>query len=505
MITEVLNQLLQPATIGALVFGTVLGTVIGVLPGLSATMALALLIPVTFLMDPIPGIILLIAVYTSGMYGGSISAILLYAPGTPSNAATSLDGYPMTRQGLGYKAIVVATVSSVTGGLIGGIFLMATGPAVARVSLAFGPQEYFLVAIFGLTIIGGLAGNSLLRGILAALFGLAVSIVGIDAQSGKQRLTFGSQELQSGLEMIPAMIGLFAVAQIIVLLGEPKDVGNKVPKQNTRFRAAIPNWSEWRRFSPTIAKSSVIGSGVGLLPGAGGDIASWVSYNEAKRSSKRPEMFGTGVSEGVAAPEAANNAVVGGSLIPTLTLGIPGSAATAVLLGGLIMKGLVPGHQLFSEQAVETYSIISGFMIATVLMGIVGLVLARYMVRVADAPVGLVAIVITVLSVLGSFAIRNSMFDVLVMLCFAGVGYALRAMQINAAPVILGIILGPIAESGYRQSQTIAGDDNFWLSLLERPISVTLLVLIGLAVAVTFLQQRKVNKRLRESVTSSAS
>lgn len=500
MITDVLYELVQPATIGAIIFGTFLGTIIGVLPGLSATMALALLIPVTFMMDPIPGIILLVAVYTSGVYGGTISAILLYAPGTPSNAATSLDGYPMTRQGLGYKAIVIATVSSVIGGIIGGIFLISVGPGVARVSLAFGPQEYFLIAIFGLTIIGGLAGNSLLRGILAALFGLSVSIVGIDSQSGNSRLTFGTQELHSGLEMIPAMIGLFAVAQIIVLVGEPKNTEKTIPKQNTKFKAAMPSWREWRAMSPTIGKSSVIGSGVGILPGAGGDIASWIAYNEAKRSSKRPELFGKGAPEGVAAPESANNAVVGGALIPTLTLGIPGSAATAVLLGGLIMKGLVPGHQLFSTQAVETYSIIGGFMIATVLMGVVGIVLARYMVRVADAPVGLLAIVIMVLSVLGSFAIRNSMFDVFVMLCFAGVGYALRAMQVNAAPVILGIILGPIAEHGYRQSQTIAGDENFWLSLWDRPISVTLIVLIILAVLVTFLQQRKINKRIRNEV-----
>ncbi|WFP16201.1 tripartite tricarboxylate transporter permease [Citricoccus muralis] len=478
MFVDVIGEVFQPASLIAILLGTVIGVVIGALPGLSATMAIALLIPVTFLMEPIPGIILLVTVYTAGVYGGSISAILLYTPGTPANAAASLDGYPLTKQGLGYRAIIIATVSSMAGGILSAIALVLFAPLLSRISLVFGPQEYFWVAIFGLTIIGGLAGNSLLKGIIAALLGLSLSFVGIDNMVGTQRLTFGVQGLQSGVQMIPAMIGLFAVAQLVVLLRQPHDSSKKIPKQETSLRKSNLSFIEWIRISPTIIKSGVIGTGVGVLPGAGGDIASWIAYNEAKRASKTPEKFGTGHYPAIAAPESSNNAVVGGALIPTLTLGIPGSTATAILLGGLIMKGLVPGHELFTRNAVETYSIIAGFMIGTILMGIVGLLLARYVVKVADAPVAVLVAVIIALSVLGAYAIRNSMFDVVMMLVFGLIGYGLRVLNISAAPVILGLILGPIAERGFRQTMTIVGDENIWLSFLTRPISVVLIVLI---------------------------
>lgn len=478
MFIEVINEVLQPASLLAIVAGTVIGVVIGGLPGLSATMAIALLIPVTFLMDPIPGLILLVTVYTAGVYGGSISAILLYTPGTPANAATSLDGYPLTRQGKGYRAIIIATIASMSGGVISAIALILFAPLLAQISIVFGPQEYFWVALFGLTVIGGLAGNSLLKGIIAALLGLALSFVGIDNMVGTQRLTFDVQGLQSGVQMIPAMIGLFAVAQLIVLLQNPADSGKDIPKQETSLRKSNLSFKDWLRITPTIVKSGFIGTGVGILPGAGGDIASWISYNEAKRASKTPEKFGTGHYPAIAASESANNAVVGGALIPTLTLGIPGSTATAILLGGLIMKGLVPGHELFTRNAVETYSIIAGFIIGTILMGIVGLAVARYVVKVADAPVGVLVAVIIALSVLGSFAIRNSMFDVVVMLVFGLVGYGLRVLNISAAPVILGLILGPIAERGFRQTLTIVGDNNIWLSFLTRPVSVILICMI---------------------------
>lgn len=495
MINEVIPELLQPASVMAILGGALIGVVIGSLPGLSATMALALLIPVTFLMDPIPGIILLASVYTGGVYGGTISSILLYAPGTPANAASSLDGYPMTRQGHGLRAIIIASVASVSGGLISGLALILFAPMLARVSLTFGPQEYFWVAMFGLTVIGGLAGSSLAKGLLAALLGLSISIIGIDTQSGNHRLTFGVDGLRAGVEMIPAMIGLFAVAQLLVLLREPSTKTQEIPRQETKLRKAVPGVRDWLRLSPTIGKSSILGTGVGILPGAGGDIASWISYNEAKRSSKRPEKFGKGVPEGVAAPEAANNAVVGGALIPTLTLGIPGSAATAVLLGGLIMKGLVPGHQLFTTHATETYSIIAGFMLATVAMGVIGIALARVVVRVVDAPPAVLAVAIMALSVLGSYSIRNNMFDVGVMLVFGLLGYGLRLVHINPAPVILGLILGPIAEHGFRQSQTIAGDDSVWLMFLERPISLTLILLIVVTIILSIIQKKRSDKR----------
>ena len=478
MFVDVISEVFQLASLLAVLLGALIGVVVGALPGLSATMAIALLIPVTFLMDPIPGLILLISVYTAGVYGGTISAILLYTPGTPANAATSLDGYPLTKLGQGYRAIIIATISSMSGGILSAIALILFAPLLARISLVFGPQEYFWVAIFALTVIGGLAGNSLLKGVIAALLGIALSFVGIDNMVGTQRLTFGVQGLQSGVQMIPAMIGLFAVAQLVVLLRQPQDHSIRIPKQETSLRKSNLTLREWMRITPTIIKSGVIGTGVGVLPGAGGDIASWISYNEAKRASKTPEKFGTGHYPAIAAPESANNAVVGGALIPTLTLGIPGSTATAILLGGLIMKGLVPGHELFTRDGVATYSIIAGYVLGTILMGVIGLVLARYVVKVADAPVAVLVAVIITLSVLGSFAIRNSMFDVILMLVFGLIGYGLRVLDISAAPVILGLILGPIAERGFRQTKTIVGDENIWLSFLTRPISAVLIALI---------------------------
>lgn len=499
MFFDVIGEVFQLASLLAIIMGTVIGVVIGALPGLSATMAIALLIPVTFLMDPIPGLILLVTVYTAGVYGGSISAILLYTPGTPANAATSLDGYPLTRQGKGYRAIIIATISSMAGGILSAIALIIFAPLLAKISLVFGPQEYFWVALFGLTVIGGLAGSSLLKGIIAALIGLALSFVGIDNMVGTQRLTFDVHGLQSGVQMIPAMIGLFAVAQLVVLLRQPADPNNEIPAQETRLRKSNLSLKDWVRITPTIIKSGFIGTGVGILPGAGGDIASWISYNEAKRSSKTPEKFGTGHYPAIAAPESANNAVVGGTLIPTLTLGIPGSTATAILLGGLIMKGLVPGHELFTRNAVETYSIIAGFIIGTLLMGVVGLALARYVVKVADAPVGVLVSVIIALSVLGAFAIRNSMFDVVMMLVFGLVGYGLRVLNISAAPVILGLILGPIAERGFRQTMTIVGDGNIWLSFLTRPISVVLIAMIIFTLAWPFFS--KTLKRVKSKKT----
>lgn len=495
MIHNIFIELIQFESLMAIILGALIGVVIGALPGLSVTMALALMIPVTFLMDPIPGLLLLVSVYTAGVYGGTISAVLLYTPGTPANGATSLDGYPMTKAGKGFRAITIATVSSIIGGLFGGVALLLFAPLLSRAALAFGPHEYFLVAVLGLLIIGGVAGKSLVRGILAALLGLAISLIGIDGQSGNYRLTFGVYGLQSGVEIIPAMIGLFAVAQLLVLVREPREKTRSLPRQEMSLRKSWPSGSEWLSLSPVIGKSSVIGTGVGILPGAGGDIASWVAYNEAKRSSKNPERFGHGSPAGIAAPESANNAVVGGALIPTMTLGIPGSTATAVLLGGLIMNGLAPGHQLFTTYATESYTIIVGFMVATVLMGLFGLGLARGLVRAIAAPPAVLVAVIMVFSTLGTYAIRNNMFDVAVMLVFGGLGYGLRTLSISPAPVILGLILGPIAEQGFRQSEAIAGDSSVWLTFLDRPISLVLVVVIFMCLCVptvkTLLQRIK--------------
>jgi putative tricarboxylic transport membrane protein len=472
---QVLDNLLIFETLAAILFGVIGGIIVGSLPGLSATMAIALLIPITFTMSPVTGLVLLVSVYTSAVYGGSLSAILLHTPGTPSSAATSIDGYQMTLQGKGAKAIGIATISSVIGGVISGIALLFLAPPLSTISLAFSAPEYFLIAVFGLTIIGGLAGKSMSKGIASATIGLLIGCIGVDIMTGYPRFTFGQTSLQSGISLIPAMIGLFSLSQVMTLAEDRGKKDDKISKGKIHGEV-FPTKKEFKGIIKTLLRSSGLGVIVGILPGAGGDIGSWIGYNEAKRTSKNKEQFGKGAMEGVAAPEAANNAVVGGALIPLLTLGIPGSTATAVLLGGLIIQGLIPGHELFTTHASTTFTMIIGFIIATILMGIIGLLGAKYFIKIVGVPKGILAPIIAGLSVIGSYAINNNIFDVWIMLVFGLIGYLMRRTDFHAAPVILGMILGPIAENGLRQSLLMTSDSIF-VFYLSRPISVVLIIL----------------------------
>lgn len=329
----------------ALTLGVIVAIIMGALPGLSASMAVALLIPVTFGMNPVAGLVMLTGVYTAAIYGGSITAILLHTPGTPSSAATAIDGYELAKKGEGFKAIGVATISSVIGGVISAIALIFLSPPLAQISLKFSSLEYFFLALFGLTIIGSLAGDSIAKGLMGGLFGLFIGTIGLDQMNGIPRFTFGFLPLESGISMVPAMIGMFSVSQVMIITediikGKSSTVSNHENLLTGRF---LPTWKEFKMLFPTIIKSSIIGVFIGILPGAGADIGSWVAYNEAKRSSKHPEKFGKGSMMGIAASESANNAVTGGAIIPLLTLGIPGSAVAAILLGGLMIQGLASG------------------------------------------------------------------------------------------------------------------------------------------------------------------
>lgn len=478
IMAQVADNLLNLETILAILFGVIAGIVVGSLPGLSATMAIALLIPVTFGMNPVAGLTMLATIYTSAVYGGSISAILIHTPGTPASAAASLDGYKMTQQGLGAKAIGISTISSMIGGFVSGFALLFLAPPLSRVSLAFSAPEYFLIAIFGLTIIGSLAAKSMIKGLASGLLGLLIGTIGVDILTGYPRFTFGIVSLESGISLIPAMIGLFSLSQVLILV---ENRGKKESSIKAKLQGKVlPTLKEFKNVFPTIVRSSGIGTFVGMLPGAGGDIGSWVGYNEAKRFSKNKEKFGTGCPEGVAAPEAANNAVTGGALIPMLTLGIPGSSATAVLLGGLMIQGLIPGRELFTTHAGTTYSIIFGFIIANLLMGIFGLLGAKYFVKVSGASNKILVPIIIGFSVVGSYAINNNIVDVWVMLIFGFIGYFMRKTGFHPAPVILGMILGPIAENGLRQSFLMAKTDMLTY-YFTRPICVALIILIAVS------------------------
>jgi putative tricarboxylic transport membrane protein len=461
-----------------LLLGVIGGIIIGALPGLSATMAIALLIPITFGMNPIAALVLLASIYTSAIYGGSITAILIHTPGTPSSAATTLDGYPMTLRGEGLKALGISTVCSTIGGFVSAIALLLIAPPLARFSLKFSSAEYFLMALFGLTIISSLSAGNLIKGLAGGLIGLLVSTVGIDTMSAYPRFTCGFVDLESGISLIPAMIGLFSISQV---LSQAEDIHSSKQMVIGELKGRLlPDRDEWRRILPTVTRSSIIGLLVGILPGAGGDIASWVAYNEAKRFSRHPENFGKGEIEGVAASETANNAVTGGAMIPLLTLGIPGSSATAVMLGGLLIHGLQPGHELFTTSANIVYAIIVGLIIANVLMGISGLLTARYVVKVAQIPFAILAPIIIILSVVGSYTINNSMFDVYVMAAFGLIGYVMHKTSFSTAAVVLAMILGSMAETGYRQA-IVMSKGHILSYYFSRPISLVLIALIALS------------------------
>jgi len=473
------NLLTVDALIGLLI-GVVGGMVIGALPGLSATMGIALLIPVTYGMDPTAAILMLASIYTSAVYGGSISAILIHTPGTPSSAATCLDGYPMTQKGEALHAIGLSTTSSVIGGLISAVALLLIAPPLARVSLKFSSSEYFLIAIFGLTLIASLASGSMIKGLLAGAVGLVAGLIGLSPDA-YARFTFKQPALLGGVSLIPAMIGLFSISQVMIQ-SEERGLNTKTVKVVAELKGRfIPPWKEFRGLIPLILECSVVGVLIGILPGAGGDIASWVGLNLAKNQSKTPEKFGTGIPEGIAAPESANNAVTGGALIPLLTLGIPGSSTAAVLLGGLTIHGLQPGYQLFTEYADITYAVIIGFLLANILMGLVGWAAGKYLVNVSKVPIPLLLPCITVFSILGSYAATQSMTDVYVAVVFGMIGYLMRKYGIPVAPVVLALILGPMADNHLYQAIRMANGQPMIQYMLARPISVGIMVLIVLA------------------------
>lgn len=496
-LAAVASELASWHVLAMLVIGVVGGIVLGALPGLSATMGIALLIPITFGMPPTSALILLAAIYTSAVYGGSITAILIHTPGTPASAATAIDGYQMTLRGEGLKALGTSTACSMIGGVVSAVALLVFAPPLAEISIKFSAPEYFLMAVFGLTIIASLSAGSMIKGLAAGIVGLLVGLVGVDLMTAYPRFTFGQMNLENGIALVPAMIGLFSISQVLIQaekIGLAQS-GSEIAALKGRL---FPDREEWRAMSKTVGRSSIIGLIVGILPGAGGDVASWVAYNEAKRASRHPDTFGTGEIEGLAASETANNAVTGGAMIPLLTLGIPGSAATAVMLGGLYIHGLQPGHELFTQHANVAYAVIVGLILANILMGLFGLVMAKHVVKVASIPFSILAPVIIVLSVVGAYAINNSMFDVYVMAAFGLLGYFMRKTGFSTAAVVLAMILGSMAETGYRQSVIMAKGD-FLGYYLGRPLSLALLALIAFAVLSPLLikwRERRTGTRL---------
>ena len=475
-----LGHVFEPQSLLVLLAGTVAGLVIGALPGLSSTMGVALTIPLTFGMDPKMGLMLLGAVYCSSVYGGSLTAILLRTPGTDASIATTFDGFPMTQQGLAGKAIGMSTTASLVGGLLSATALLFIAPFLADLALKFGPSEYFLIGLFGLSVIVSVSSESYLKGLVAGAFGLLVATTGMDNFTGYPRFIFNNDSLLDGIPILPALIGLFSLSQAIKISVSNQKTIVLNPGDLTISDRILPETNDMKRTWKTILRSSLIGIVIGIMPGAGTSIASFLSYNEAKRASKDPSSFGKGNIEGVAASEAANNAVTGGSLIPALTLGIPGNAVTAVFIGGLTIQGLIPGPNLFIKYGEITYTLLISLFLANIMFWAIGIAFARQFVKIVKTPTKILAPIICVLSIIGSFAIRNNFFDVWLLFGFGILGYFMERFKISPAPIVLALVLGPMVESELRR--TLILFHGSLLPVLYRPISLCILALIVISV-----------------------
>ena len=491
-ILPALTSLLDPMVLLVISTGSIVGIIVGAMPGLTATMAVALLIPVTFGMSPLLSLALMGGVYSGGMYGGAISAILLSTPGTPAAAATAFDGYPMARQGKGGTALTVATWASFWGGILSTFALLLMAPALAKFSLRFGPPEYFVLAIMGLSSIVTLTKGSMVKGLLSGFLGLTIATVGMDPLSGFMRFTFGQMDLFDGVPFMPALIGLFSISQILDLTAETRITENIDDATLSSIkRSKLP-----KGLAGTICRGGVIGTIVGMLPGAGATISAFISYNFAKQSAKDPETFGKGNPKGVAAAESANNGCVGGSLIPLLTLGIPGNSVAAALMGGLMIQGLIPGPELFSRYGTLTYGFILSLFIANIVFLVLGLYLAPYFARVTSTPNALLIPGIAILSVIGSYAINNNMFDVWLMIAFGIAGYFLEKGGFSTGALVLGLILGPIAELGFGQSLIMSQGSP--MIFFDRPLCILLWVITLLLMIPAFSSSLKKTKNRTE-------
>ena len=487
---QVLTNLISIESLMALVLGVVGGMIIGALPGLNATMAISLLIPITYSMAPHAAFIMMMAVYTSAFYGGSLTAILIHTPGTPSSAATAGDGYALTKKGRGLEAMGMSTVASMFGGAVSGVALLTLAPLLGKISLMFSAPEYFLIVILGLSIIGGLGGGSMIKGFLMGCFGLFLGTIGTDGLTGQLRFTFGIDGLYAGISTVPALIGLFSISQALVLSEKYLDFKNGIHRtldDNSMKGKFLPSFKEMLRLGPNFIRSAIIGVVVGILPGAGGDIGAWFAYSQAKKASKHPEEFGDGSLEAICASETANNAVTGGSIIPLITLGIPGSTVAAVLLGALILHGLTPGQSMFTKNITTTYTIIIGFILANIMMGLIGIVICRQVVKITKVSDAILIPVIVVLSTIGSYSINNRFSDVYLMLIFGLICYLCRKLDLPTAPIILGMLLEATGESGFKNAILMSKGQPVILYYLQRPASLVLLVLIFLTVVVPII------------------
>jgi putative tricarboxylic transport membrane protein len=466
---------ITPIMILTVVAGVLIGTVIGALPGIGSVVTIALMIPFLIGMDPVLAVVLCACIYSADAYGGAITSILINTPGSPSSAATTFDGYPLARQGRAGAALGMAAVSSAIGGIFAIFVMMLAAPALARLAYQFGPPEYFALAVFGLSMVSTIGGDSPIKNAIAGCFGVLISTVGIDFTTGAERFTFGIPELTEGIQFAALMIGLFAGSELLFQVLNP----DRDRRLLASAALALPSRDDMRRCLPTIGMSSVIGVMIGILPAAGSTVASLVGYNEARRWSRNRDQFGKGAIEGVAAPEAANNAAVGGAMVPTLALGIPGSGTTAMILGVMIMVGLRPGPMLFEQQPDFLGALFAAMLVANVVFLFIGVLLAKWFARISLVDDSYLWPAIGVFCVIGAYTFSNSVVDLMVMLIASVVGLIMRLRGFSLAPVVIGVVLGELLEESVKQSYIIF-EGNLWL-FFGRGIGVFFLLLSAAA------------------------
>ncbi len=473
----------SPELLGLVALGTFCGIYIGAIPGLSVTMAVSILISFTFAWDVYPALAMMIGIYMGGVYGGSRTAILLNIPGAPSAIATALDGYPMAKRGEAGEAIGITTVMSFFGGCLGIIVLAVAAPAVSDFAIRFQPRDYMLLAVMGILLVGALSGESLMKGIFAGALGLMIGSIGLDPLSMDQRFMFGYRSMAGGVSFVAVMIGMFGVSEALMQLHAINTPGVK-----QRISKVVPSFSTIRKYLGLSLQTSAIGTIIGALPGTGGDIAALIAYDHAKRVTRNPEVpFGQGAKEGLVAPETANNAAVGGAFIPMMTLGIPGDAVTAIMIGALFIHGLNPGPMLMVEKPEMFWFIVGALALANIFMLIFGLTGIRIFVKVVEMPRTVLLPVIVLLSIVGAYAVNNALTDVYWMLGFGVLGYFMRLYGFQLGPVILGVILSRLLDDNWRRAIISEGEDP--VALLAGIVTSPLSLALFLAVIMIFVSK----------------
>ncbi len=474
--------------------GAFFGILVGAMPGLSSVMGLSIMLPFAIRVGGVGSILMLLGIYCGAVYGGSITAILINTPGTANSAATCLDGHPMALRGEAGRAISLSTTSSLIGGLLSAVVLLFTAPLLSRFALKFGSAEYFALGIFGLSIVTSVSSTeNVLKGILGALLGLFLATIGMDAINGEPRFTAGSVFLLGGINFVPVLIGLFAFSQGLISIEEYNKNLKHQRTTTQKIKGVFPSKEDMKLCLPTFIRSSIIGIVIGIIPGTGGDIASWVAYNEAKRWSKHPEEFGKGAPEGIAAPEAGNNAVTGGALVPLLTLGIPGDSATAIMLGALMMVGITPGPLLFVEQTESVFTIIIGLFLANFFMGLIGYAGVRLFAKIADVPKWIMTPIVFLFCIVGTYALNHTFGDIVVMFVAGIAGFVLLKVGFSVPPIILGMILGKTIENNFRRTYVIYNAD--FSVFFTRPISCVLLIIAVLSLVYPLIMPMIMKKR----------